>query len=49
MKNKRWIATIEIKESFEEELSRGEILEMLSFDTPHYVDIKLVKLEQVNE
>lgn len=41
---RHWIVQLKIEESFSERLSKAEILEILSFDTPKYVDITVESL-----
>lgn len=43
-----WIITLQIDDSFSENLSKREILELINFDTPHYIDVKVLDIKELD-
>ncbi len=47
----RWHVELEIEDTFDDikNLSRREILEVLAFDTPEYVQVRIKELKLIND
>jgi len=41
---RKWIVTIELEETFEEPLTRKEIMECVTLDVPDYIKVTSVEL-----